>query len=846
MAQEETEMQSILDQSCLLDGVRLAELIGSGSYAKVYRGRWKGIPVAVKQLHAIFSESGSSQREGLMHTFYKELGMNIKLRHPNIIQFLGVVLPRTDAATNGEGGARMAAGGGTPGRRGPGGGVEEFPMMVMELMHCTLEKRLSEYRSASTRMPLCESVDIAADIAAALVYLHGKEPRPIAHRDLAPKNVLLSPEGTAKLCDLGVAKWANSSRNNTQGPGTLPYMPPEVRISTHYLPVAVDTYSFGVTVLEMCSGLEPKPKDFAQMMPVDGTYQYQLVPDKIRREKSLSALQPNHPLETTIEQCLQTNADKRPTAEQLLYTMQSMKESKVYLESKKIVKTETCSSCKAKDEELSLIKEQLVERSRELLRLVEENKILKRLRDEQLQSLQVKLETTAEEGERYQQKIQEMQGMLQEQVKMNRGLEMSHDREKDINQLLMQKVEMDNNPSRFSHPPPHRSEKVNHCQYCSDFHSYSACFKPSIYSVSVVHSSAFSATMLPVLTSLVLPIQSMSVTCIDDQRPKPVPKPRKRRSDVAVRREQLNDAAENSFHSHADNLLKPGRLSSAISGSVPSLPKISPDLTGSGDNTYLQLDAVAMAGAQRARGRENSYVNVKRPHPLQTRKSNPMLLSENEEHRPAPLWSARSMLDFHTKADATFKISQPQPIPNGKSTTSENGHPIRRQSSRHLSISPPSSESNEIQDEHIYVEIPASGPPTPPPRDEISFQFHRGTTQSASWNSPRPTRLSIIDEKEESLKSPQLKTPGEWPDRMARSMRDKKTPLKEDPQNLAPPRPSFGRQSSRGDVLISRVQSSVKAKVSIMIISCVTESVYAVYVFPTHSFSEVPGPTVCA
>ena len=443
---ELTDMSCILDDSCLLDGVQLYDLIGAGSYAKVYKGEWKGTKVAVKQLHEIFSDAGDQEKGGLTKTFYKELGMNMKLRHPNIIQFLGVATHLIDsgaengsASDNGDD-SRAGVTSAAKGRRE----CEDFPVMVMELMHCTLNKRLAEYRETGALMPFSETVDIATDVAAALVYLHGKKP-PIAHRDLAPKNVLLSSSGTAKLCDLGVAKWVNSSLKNTMGPGTLPYMPPEVRISTRYSPVMVDVYSFGVTLLEMCCGLEPKPKDFAQMTSPDGSYQ--LVPERMRRDLSFGALRPNHPLEDIIEQCLQTTADKRPTATQLLTTLQGMKEAGGYL---KPLRGKSCSLCERKEVELTSLRQQLEEQQRELLRLYEANRTLENFRDEQLRMLKFKLQMAAKEGKKYQQQIQEMQEELEEQVQTNLQLEMTNDRANDINQLLKQKVEMDSHIHQVS------------------------------------------------------------------------------------------------------------------------------------------------------------------------------------------------------------------------------------------------------------------------------------------------------------------------------------------------------------------------------------------------------------
>ena len=125
--------------------------------------------------------------------------------------------------------------------------------------------------------------------------------------------------------------------------------------------------------------------------------------------------------------------------------------------------------------------------------------------------------------------------------------------------------------------------------------------------------------------------------------------------------------------------------------------------------------------------------------------------------------------------------------------------------------------SYENPDDPIYVKFPVTEPPTPPPRDqEFRFLTKHGTLL---YNNPSqgPNRLSVIDEKDESMKSPQgLMTP-----RNKRTTQSIKSPrVKNDSSLLEPnpvflPRPSFDRQRSRGDVLISEVVSSVKAKVVI-------------------------------
>lgn len=810
----EVTAQSILEDSscCVLEGVQLNELIGSGSYAKVYKGSWKGTKVAVKQLHEIFSDSDvePQQKGGLLGTFYKELSMNVRLRHPNIIQFLGVVAPSRPA------GNPQAAG-----RRGQDGGGG-FPMMVMELMHCTLEKRLEEYREAGTRMPLCKTIDIASDIVAALVYLHGQEPQPIAHRDLAPKNVLLSAEDTAKLCDLGVAKLAHGSMNNTRGPGTLPYMPPEVLIGTHYAPTAVDIYSFGVALLEMCSGLEPKPKGFVQMAGESEGMLCQMVPERERRAASFSALPPKHPLETTILKCLELKAENRPTAEQLLSTLLEMKEGEAYKESKTNTRKASCPACSASKAEIHLLHLQLEEQSRELLRLLEENKTLKKFRDEQLRSLNLQLQATAEEGHKYQRRLQEMQQMLLMQEQMNHELEASNDRAMYFNKLLKHKVEMDNNPSRFSNPPPKPTERVKPCNNYLISHPVLVLCSPKLCSFSPLHCAQTVCTkvgggvyavaasvcvtdvhvvrclkpLMPVFCPGMLHlfaclsaqgVHSGSVKCTAEQRPKPVPKPRKRMSAVFISGEESNGQ---------DLTLE----NASSRSSVPPLTRVSsdPELVSRQQNNYLEL----IAGTPESKPRAVPIDRV--PSHLEKQRSSPTLSrSGGAVDYTVPLVTLTKPGGGGRVNPATVK-----PGVNHEASTSK----IPIPNGRHR---PTKAEGGDDLEGHIYVEIPPKSPPTPPPRMPKRFDLHRATWHAAP--SSRPKHLGPIAERDESLASPHptVSTP-DWarPVRMVQSMKIKGGPFRVESQNLVHDTPSFSRQGSRGDVLISRVLSTVKSRVS--------------------------------
>ena len=284
----------------------------------------------------------------------------------------------------------------------------------------------------------------------------------------------------------------------------------------------------------------------------------------------------------------------------------------------------------------------------------------------------------------------------------------------------------------------------------------------------------------------------MSVICVNEQRPKPIPKPRKRKESLPTNTkstECLDDITDKTSDP-ACAPAKPGSLytSSAVSGSVPLLPGLGIDQADDETTMYLQLDAEAMQKAQR---KDDSRMNDKKAHPLLKRRSSPGLLDQSAMPQAPPL--------SHVKDDCS---------------TAEDSLALKKQILKPLLLSPPRTSSYENSDEPIYVKIPPSGPPTPPPRDQ-DFKFTRGKPCTSSLNSPlsHPKRLSVIDEKDESLKSPYAAgAPGlVRPQGMTQSM---KSPRRGEAQTLAPPRPNLSRQGSRGDVLISQVLCNVKAKVS--------------------------------
>ena len=100
-------------------------------------------------------------------------------------------------------------------------------------------------------------------MALGLCYLHSQNP-PIIHRDLSSNTILLTPNMTAKISDLGVAKILNLTplqmSRLTQTPGTPAYMPPEVMVANPRYNTSVDEFSYGILMIHIFSHKWPEPQ----------------------------------------------------------------------------------------------------------------------------------------------------------------------------------------------------------------------------------------------------------------------------------------------------------------------------------------------------------------------------------------------------------------------------------------------------------------------------------------------------------------------------------------------------------------------------------------------------------
>jgi eukaryotic-like serine/threonine-protein kinase len=198
----------------------LEEEIGRGAMGIVYRGRQVTLDrvVAVK----VLLESLAND-ESFVTRFIREARLIASLNHPNIVHVY-------DA-----------------------GRSENQLFFAMEYISGPTVTQLLKQKG---KLPVPQSVEIAAQVAAALEYAH-VEAR-MVHRDVKPENMMLDRWGKVKVVDFGLARVAGVNTITRVGTvvGSLYYVSPE-QLLGRQLDGRADVYALGVALYEMLTGQRP-------------------------------------------------------------------------------------------------------------------------------------------------------------------------------------------------------------------------------------------------------------------------------------------------------------------------------------------------------------------------------------------------------------------------------------------------------------------------------------------------------------------------------------------------------------------------------------------------------------
>ena len=273
LAQQESIVFGIEPWKVSRDKIKLDRVIGGGGWGAVLEGDLK---VAIKQFYpSILSKQNMARLK-------REMKMLVRIRHPNLVQFIAVVFEENDNVH------------------------ESPPYIITELLDMSLREAYENDQVSEESM-----YPIFQDTARALDYLHRRH-EPIIHRDVSSANILLKclPNGMwmAKVSDLGSANLAKDAF--TKNEGARIYCAPEAFTETsdtnskEVLTSKVDVYSYGIMLCEVVTRKLPETEKFQDLLQQAECKQPRLYP--------------------LILQCISQEPNKRPSMANVLTTLETL------------------------------------------------------------------------------------------------------------------------------------------------------------------------------------------------------------------------------------------------------------------------------------------------------------------------------------------------------------------------------------------------------------------------------------------------------------------------------------------------------------------------------------------
>ena len=278
--------QSIDD--LVLTQIKLTKEIGAGAYGKVFVAEYYGTVCAAKEFNSSpLLEVSSKGHQKTKENVLKKCQRILQLRHPNLVQFLGVYYKP---------------------------GSPTVPLLVVEMMDCSLNTLLKDYQD----VPIDIKLSILLGVSLGLKFLHSQKPS-MVHCNLSSNNILLTPHLQAKISDVGVAMIV-PEKSLKKYMKTTCFVAPEICKSTASTPagkifdLSVDVFSYGAITLHCITQQWPEPK--RQLYPKVNPYQSYI--DKVASgDKELGLL---------VVGCLDDIPTKRPPIDKVSEKIKRMTE----------------------------------------------------------------------------------------------------------------------------------------------------------------------------------------------------------------------------------------------------------------------------------------------------------------------------------------------------------------------------------------------------------------------------------------------------------------------------------------------------------------------------------------
>ncbi|XP_076362033.1 mitogen-activated protein kinase kinase kinase 20-like [Tachypleus tridentatus] len=320
------------------------ERCGGGAFGSVYRALWisqKKI-VAVKKLLVL----------------EKEAQVLSILSHKNVIKFYGAVTQPPN-----------------------------FCIVTEYAENASLYAFLQE-QDHNSMLSFDRIINWSIDIASGMNYLHEEAPVKVIHRDLKSKNVVISANFVAKICDFGASRFFGNTTKMSLA-GTLPWMAPEV-IQCLPSSESCDIWSYGVVLWELLT----------HEVPFKGIEGFQIAWAVVEKDERLTIPSSCPPkFADLMKQCWKTDPKERPSFRQILKQLLCMKNDEslcnaasLYLSQKNVWRQEieaTLQLMKRAERDLSQKQKQLEEwesRLQEKEALLERHKLCMRLYDHDVYS----------------------------------------------------------------------------------------------------------------------------------------------------------------------------------------------------------------------------------------------------------------------------------------------------------------------------------------------------------------------------------------------------------------------------------------------------------------------------